>query len=82
MTFKIKKEYYLELSTSKTMKLLGSIKKVAKNENGENVRHLEITKVVLSNCNIVNNDYQQDLRVLYAFVSNKSYGQLLDISCF
>ena len=42
--------------------------------------HLEITEVVLIHCNIVNNDYQQDSRVLYAFVSNKSFDQLLDIS--
>ena len=42
--------------------------------------HLEITKVVLVHCNIVNNDYQQDLRVLYTFVPNKSFGSSLDIS--
>ena len=42
--------------------------------------HLEITEVVLIHCNIVNNDYQQDSRVLYTFVPNKSFGQLLDIS--
>ena len=42
--------------------------------------HLEITEVVLTHCNIVNNDYQQDSRVLYTFVPNKSFGQLLDIS--
>ena len=41
---------------------------------------LEITEVVLIHCNIVNNDYQQDSRVLYTFVPNKSFGQLLDIS--
>ena len=40
----------------------------------------EIIEVVLVHCNIVNNDYQQDLRVLYAFVPNKLFGQLLDIS--
>ena len=63
------------------MKLLESTKsKITKNENGENVPHLEITKIVLVNCNIVNNDYQLDSRVLYTFVSNKSFGQLLDIS--
>ena len=32
--------------------------------------------MILVHCNIVNNDYQQDLRVLYAFVSNKSFCQL------
>ena len=42
--------------------------------------HLEITEVILIHCNIVNNDYQQDSRVLYTFVPNKSFGQLLDIS--
>ena len=41
---------------------------------------LEITELVLMHCNIVNNDYQQDSRVLYTFVPNKSFGQLLDIS--
>ena len=63
------------------MKLLGSTKsKITKNKNGENVPHLEITRVVLINYNIVNNDYQQDSKVLYTFVPNKSFGQLLDIS--
>ena len=63
------------------MKLPGSTKsKITKNENGENVPHLEITEVVLMHCNIVNNEYQQDSRVLYTFAPNKSFGQLLDIS--
>ena len=62
------------------MKLLGSTKnKITKDKNGENVPHLEITEVVLAHCNIVKNDYQQDSRVLYKFVPNKSFGQLLDI---
>ena len=42
--------------------------------------HLEITEVVLIHCNIVNNDCQQDSRVLYTKAPNKSFGQLLDIS--
>ena len=55
-----------------TMKLLGSSKsKITKDENGENVPRLEITELVLIHCNIVNNDYQQDSRVLYTFVPNK-----------
>ena len=44
------------------------------------VSHLEITEVVLVHCNVVNNDYQHDSRVLYKFVPNKSFVQLLDIS--
>ena len=31
-------------------------------------------------CNIVNNDYQQDSRVLYTFVLSKQFGSLLEIS--
>ena len=42
--------------------------------------YLEITEVVLIHCNVVNNSYQQNSRVLYTFVPNKSFGQLLDIS--
>ena len=42
--------------------------------------HLEITEAVLVHCNMVNNDYKQDSRVLYAFVPNKSFGSFLDIS--
>ena len=58
------------------MKLLGTNKsKIAKDKNGKNVPHLEVIEVVLIQCNIVNNDYQQDSRVLYAFVPNKSFDQ-------
>ena len=78
--FKIKIRYYLELLTLETMKVLGNTKsKMNKNENGENVPHLEITEVVLVHCNIVNNNYQQNSGVFYTFVPNKSFGQLLDI---
>ena len=81
ITFKIKNGYTLELLTPETMKLLGSTEnEITKDKNGENVPHLEITEVVLVHCNIVNNDYQQDSRVLYTFVSNKPSGSLLEIS--
>ena len=73
-TFKIKNGYSLELLTPETMRLLGSTKnKITEYKNGENVLHLEITKVVLVRCDIVNNDYQQDSRVLYTFVPNKLF---------
>ena len=62
------------------MKLLGSTKSKIKDKNGENVRYLEITEVVLIHHNVVNNSYQQNSRVLYTFVPNKSFSQLLDIS--
>ena len=78
--FKIKTGFYLEPLTTETMKLFGSTKsKINKDKNGENVSHLEITEVVLIiHCNFVNNDYQQDSRVSYTFVNNKSFGQLLN----
>ena len=57
------------------MKFLGSTEnKITKDKNVENVRHLEITEVVLVHCNIVDNDYQQDSRVLYTFVRTKYFG--------
>ena len=62
------------------MKLLGNTEnKIIKDKNGENVPDLEITKVVLVHYNIVNNDYQQDSRVLYTFVPNKQFDNLLEI---
>ena len=52
------------------MKLLGSTEnKNTTNKNGENVPPLEVTEAVLVHCNITNNDYQQESRVLYTFVS-------------
>ena len=42
--------------------------------------HLEITEVILIHCNIANNYYQQDSKVLYTFVPNKPLGSLLEIS--
>ena len=63
------------------MKLLENTKnKITKDKNGENIWHFEITEVLLVHCNIVNNDYQQDSRVLYTFVPNKPFGSLLEIS--
>ena len=63
------------------MKLLGSTEsKIIKNKNSEIVAHLEITEVVLVHCNIVNNDHQQDSRVLYTFVPNKPFDSLLEIA--
>ena len=63
------------------MKLLGSIEnKITKDKNGENVPHLEIAEVFVVHCNIINNDYQHDSRVLQTFVPNKSLGSLLEVS--
>ena len=81
ITFKIKNGYYLELLTPETMKLLGSVEnKINKDKNGEDVLHLEIVEVVLVHCNLVNNDYQQNSRILYTFVPNRTFDSLLEIS--
>ena len=72
----MKTGYYLQLSTPETMKLLGNTKsKITKDENGENVPYLEITKVLI-HCNVVNNSFQQNSRVLYTSAPNKLFGQL------
>ena len=81
ITFKIKNGYYLELLTPETMKLLRNTEsKITKNKNGENVPHLEMVELVLVHCSLVNNYYQQDSRMLFTFVPNKSFGSLLEIS--
>ena len=81
VTFKIKNGYRLKLLTPEMMKLLGSTEnKITIGKNSQNVPHLEIMEVVVVHCNIVNNDYQQDSRVLYTFVSNEPFGSLLEIS--
>ena len=80
IVFKIKTGYKLELLTLETMKLLGSTKKVVdKDKNGENVPKLKSVEVVLVHCNLVKNDYQHASKVLFSFVPNKKFGQLLKL---
>ena len=60
------------------MKLLGSTEsKITKDKNSANAPRLEIVELVLIHCNIVNNNYQQNSRILYAFVPNKPFSSLL-----
>ena len=81
IVFKIKTRYKLELLTPETMKLLGSTKKdVDSDKNSENVPKLESVEVVLVHCNLVKNDYQHTSKVLFSFVLNKQFGQLINIS--
>ena len=81
ITFKIKKGYYLKDLTPAAIKLLGSTEnKITKDKNGENVSDFEVLEVALVHCNIANNDYQEDLRILHTFVPNKPFGSVLDIS--
>ena len=81
IVFKIKTGYKLKLLSSETMKLLGSTKQdVDQDKNGEDVTNLESVEVVLVHCNLVNTNYQQALKVLFTFVPNKQFGQLMTIA--
>ena len=81
IVFKIKVGYKLELLSQEKMKLLGSTRKeVDKDKDGEDVPKLESVEVVLVHCNLVNNNYQQASKVLFTFVPNKQFGQLINIA--
>ena len=81
VVFKIKAGCKLELLSKETMKLLGSTKDTTDaDKNSENVPRLENAEVVLVHCNLVNKSYQQASKVLFTFVPNKQYDQLISIS--
>ena len=81
IVFKIKTGYKLKLLSKGTMKLFGSTSSIIdKDKNRDTVPKLENVEVVLVHCNLVNNSYQQHTRVLFTFVPNKKYGQLISIS--
>ena len=65
ITFEANTGYCLVLLVPGTRILLKSSKsKISKDENGQNVCHLETTEQVFMHCNIANNDYQQYSKVL------------------
>ena len=81
IVFKVKAGYKLKLLSLETMKLLVSRNKdVDKDKDGEDVPKLESVEVVLVHCNLVNNSFQQASKVLFTFVPNKQFGQLITIS--
>ena len=81
IVFKITIGYKLELLTPETMKLLESTKNdVDKDKDGEIVPKLESVEVVSVHCNLLKIDYQHISKVLFSFVPNKQYGQLINIS--
>ena len=81
IAFNIKEGCKLELLSPETMKLLGRTKKyVDQNKDGEDVSKWESAEVVLVNCNLVNNNYQQASKVLLTFLPNKQFGQLITIA--
>ena len=63
------------------MELLGNTKNtIDADKNSENIPRLENVEVDLVHSNLVNNSYLQALRVLFTFVPNKQYGQLISVS--
>ena len=81
IVFKIKSGYKLELLSKETMRLLGSSSDtIDGDKNSELVPKLENVDLVLVHCNVVNNNYQQASKVLFTFVPNKKYGQLITVS--
>ena len=66
--------------TPETMKVLGSATKdVDADKSSKNVPKLESAEVVLVHCNLVKNDYQHTSKVLFSFIPNKQFGQLINI---
>ena len=81
IVFKIKLGYKLELLSKETMRSLGSsVDIIDSDKNSELVPKLESVDLVLVHCDLVNNSYQQASKVLFTFVPNKKYGQLITVS--
>ena len=75
VVFKIKTGYELELLSPETIRLLGDTKKDADQEkDGEDAPKLEALELVLVHFNLVNNNYQQESKVLFMFMWNKQFG--------
>ena len=62
------------------MRLLGDGPIIDTTKNGENVPKLEIVRSVLVFCNLVQNVYLQDSKLLFSFVPNSRFGSLLSIT--
>ena len=80
LSFRIKTGYELELLTNETMRLLGDGAIIDTTKNGENVPKLEIVRNVLVFCNLVQNVYLQDSKLLFSFVPNSRFGSFLSVT--
>ena len=79
LNFKLKTGYKLELLTKETQKLLGDGSVIDKDKNSNNVPQLDQVEYVLLHCNLVENDYLQNSKLLYEFVPDKKFGQLISV---
>ena len=80
IAFRIETDYKLELLTNETMILLGDGPIIDHTKNGENVPKLENVRNVLVFCNLVQNIYLQESKLLFSFVPNSRFGSLLSIA--
>ena len=55
-------------------------KDVHKNKDGADVPKLKSVEVILLHCYLVNNSYQQTSAILFTFVTNEQFGQIITIS--
>ena len=79
IVFKIKTGYKSDSLTKETQKLLGDGLVIDKDKNGKNVPQLDQVEYVLFHCNLVQNDYLQSSKLLYEFVPDKKFGQLISV---
>ena len=77
IVFKIKTGYKLELLSKETQKLLGDGPLIDKNKNSDNAPQLDQVEYILLHCNLVRNQYLQNSKLLYEFVRDKKFGQLI-----
>ena len=80
VTFRIKTGYKLELLTNEAMRILGDGPIIDTTKNGENVPKLEIVRNALVFCNLIENVYLQDSKLLFSFVPNSRFGSLRSIT--
>ena len=63
---KIKNRLYTRIVISRDIELLGSTEKdVDQDKGGEHVPKLESVEVIVVHCNLVSNNYQQLLTIMY-----------------
>ena len=79
IVFKIKAGCKLELLTKETQKLLGDRPMINKDKNSNNVPQLDQVESILLHCNLVRNQYLQSSKLLYEFVPDKKFGQLISV---
>ena len=79
IVFKITKGYKSLLLTNETQKLFGDGPTTDKNRNSKNVPQLDQVEHVLLHCNLVENECLQNSKLLYKFVLDKKFGQLISV---